>query len=162
MLSLYYWAVLAILFCGASADSFTGYRDSDDLVRVLKAYCGSARLLLTTAASNNMKAPYSISKGQAVNLPCQVACTMETYSGKYVFWVDQEPISRTAIAGITNADACKNACKADSTCKMSDWEFGKTPLKYGCFFYTKDIHASKLQFDYGFGFSVFIKRQTNL
>lgn len=55
------------------ADIYIVNRDRDDIIRILKELCGSARYLIATAGANNLKAPYSVTKGTPLQIPCLVS-----------------------------------------------------------------------------------------
>ena len=53
-------------------------RNNDDVIRILKEVCGSARYLIATAAANNLKPPYRVTKGTSLHIPCWVSNVQTT------------------------------------------------------------------------------------
>ena len=53
-------------------------KDGDDIIRILKAVCGSARDLISAANVNKLKAPYKVYKGTILQLPCVVPAVATT------------------------------------------------------------------------------------
>lgn len=53
--------------------SYTVSGPNDNLSRILKEKCGSARLLIENAAANNIKSPYTVAKGSVLEIVCSSA-----------------------------------------------------------------------------------------
>lgn len=53
--------------------SYTVSSPNDNLSRILKEKCGSARLLIENAAANNIKSPYTVVKGSVLEIECSNA-----------------------------------------------------------------------------------------
>ena len=49
---------------------YTVKRDRDDMVRILKEVCGSARYLLQNVMANKLRAPYVLGRGRVIRLDC--------------------------------------------------------------------------------------------
>ena len=47
-------------------------KDRDDIIRILKEVCGSARDLIAAVNANKLKPPYQVYKGASLQLPCVV------------------------------------------------------------------------------------------
>ena len=50
--------------------NYTVSLTNDDLIRILKEVCGSARYLISNAAANQLKAPYRPNIGKVLDIQC--------------------------------------------------------------------------------------------
>ena len=65
-------SLLFLVFMKSNVDciKYTVSRTNDDLVRILKEVCGSARYLISNAAANQLKAPYRPGIGKVLDIQC--------------------------------------------------------------------------------------------